>query len=346
MNSNETKFVCLLEELKTSCKLIKAGFGSLQEIDMSNDFYHLPHQLMASGLERFMKCYIALVYEGQYCSYPDMKYMKQFGHDLETLFKKICTDFYGGKTRPFVQEEFDFITTDPILQECIRIFSLFGQKGRYYNLDIVAGSLHGLINPEEEWERLESNIEDRTPFLNDFESLRRDYYPRVHSQLIAKLERFIRAIALQFTIGDHADQYGRLHQTSDVYAEFRNLRNEQLGTIDYRRSVRILQQKQEKQENWIKRSEQEIVSSKWPIRIVTKAEFEQEWPFRTNRVIVECQENQFCIVNIDGYDFALNGAAQSRFKMPFPHDAGLAILGKSVGPFIDMAFQLSKEADL
>ena len=342
MNDDLTKFLCLLEELETSCKLLKAGFGGLQEIDMGNDFYHLPHQLMASGFERLMKCYIALVYEGRNGSYPDVKYMKQLGHDLEALFKKICTDFYGGKTRPFVQEDFDFITTDPILQECIRILSLFGRKGRYYNLDVVAGSTDNPINPEEEWERLEARIEDGTPFLNDPELLYRDYYPRVHSQLIAKLERFIRAIARQFTIGNHADQHGRLQQTSVVYMEFQMLSDQQLGTIDYRRSVRILQRKQE---NWIKRSEQEIVSSKWPMRIVTKAEFGQDWPFRTDRVIVECQENQFCIVNIDGYAFALNGAAQSRFKMPFPHDAGLAVLGKSVGPFFEMAFALREKAD-
>ena len=343
MNADSTKFLCLLEELKTSCKLIKAGFGSLQEIDMGNDFYHLPHQLMASGLERFMKCYIALVYEGRNGSYPDMKYMKQLGHDLEALFKKICTDFYGGKTRPFVQEDFDFITADPILQECIRILSLFGRKGRYYNFDIVAGSTDNPINPEEEWERLEARIEDGTPFLNDPERLHRDYYPRVHSQLIAKLERLIRAIVRQFTIGGHADQAGRLSAASVEYMEFQMLRNEQLGTIDYRRSVRILQQERK---NWIKRSEQETVSGNWPTRMVTKAEFGQEWPFRTDRVIVECQENLFCIVNIAGYAFALNGAAQSRFKMPFPHDAGLAVLGKSVGPFIDMAFELSKDTDL
>ena len=342
MNSDLTKFSCLLEELETSCKLIKAGFGSLQEIDMNNIFYHLPHQLMASGFERFMKCYIALVYEGREGSYPDMKYMKDLGHDLEALFIKICTDFYGGKTRPLVQEEFDFIMTDQTLKSCIRILALFGQKGRYYNLDIVAGSPHSPINPEEEWERLESSIEDSTPYLNDPESLHRDYFPKVHSQLIAKLERFIRAIALQFTIGDHADRNRRLRQFSVVYGEFRNLRNEQFGTIDYRRSV---QMRKQEEKNWIRRSEQEIVNGAWATKIVTKAEFGPEWPFRIDRVIVECQDNLFCIVNIDGYAFALNGAARGRLNMPCPHDAGFAVLGKSVGPFIEMAFALRKEAD-
>ena len=331
------KFLCLLEALETSHELIKSGFGHLQEIDMTNTFYHLPHQLIASGLERLMECYISLVYDGQHGSYPDKKCMLSLGHNLEDLLERICADFYGGNARPFVQSEFDFITTDRVLQECIRILSLFGKKGRYYNLDVVTGAVETPIDPKEEWRELESRVEDATPFLNDPEALHRDYFPRVHSGLIAKMERLVRAIAMQFTIGDHADQSGRLSQMSVVYTHFRNLRDEQLGTIDYRRSVRIREQKKE---NWIKRSDPNIMGGVWPTRIVTKAEFEGEWPFRGDRVIIECRNDTFCIVNINGYAFALNGAARSRFKIPFPHDAGLAVLGRSVGPFINMAFAL------
>ena len=76
MNTGSTKhdelvkFVCLFEELESSRDLIKSGFGHLQEIDMGNTFYHLPHQLMASGLERFMKCYVLLIHDGRHGSYP------------------------------------------------------------------------------------------------------------------------------------------------------------------------------------------------------------------------------------------------------------------------------------
>ena len=331
------KFLCILDELETSRELIRSGFGHLQEIDMTNTFYHLPHQLLASGFERLMKCYISLVYDGQNGSYPDEKYIKCLGHNLGGLLKRICADFYGGTARPFVQSEFDFISTDQVLQECIRILSLFGKKGRYYNLDIVTGAAENPIDPKTEWEALELAVEDATPFVSDTEALHRDYYPRVHSQLIARMERLVRAIAMQFTLGDHADQSGRIRQTSQVYTDFRNLRDEQLGTIDYRRSVRILEQNKE---SWTKRKEHEILGGEWPTRSVTKAEFGGEWPFRADRIIIECRDDMFCIINIDGYAFALNGAAKSRFKLPFPHDAGIAVLGRSVGPFIDMAFEL------
>ncbi|TWT29130.1 hypothetical protein KOR42_55810 [Thalassoglobus neptunius] len=182
------------------------------------------------------------------------------------------------------------------------------------------------------------SVEDPTPFLSDMEAMHRDYYPRVHAKLIAKLERLVRTIALQFTIGDHTDESGHLMQMSTVYSDFRNLRDEELGTIDYRQSVRILAQEVK---NWVKRSEEEILNNHWPTRAISQDKFDGEWPFRYNRVIVELQEKLFAIVNIEGYAFALNGSAASRFNLPFPHDAGLAVLGKSVGPFTDIALSLA-----
>jgi len=341
MSTDLERFTCLLEELETSHKLIVAGFGTLQEIDTANAFYHLPHQLLASGLERLMKCYIALVYEDANGVFPDMAHMKALGHDLTDLLSKICNEFYGGRSRPFVQAEYDFITTDAVLADCVRILSLFGKFGRYYNLDVVAGSPHAPIDPKSEWETLESGIEDITPYLTDLEKLHRDFYPRVHSQIIAKLERLVRAIALQFTIGDHPDTKRRLSQTSCVYTDFRNLRDEEIGTRDYRRSVHILEQRDK--ENWTKRTEKEINASGWPTSEVSKDEFEGEWPFRSDKVIVELRENLFCVINIEGYAFALNGSAKSHLKMPFPHEAGVAVFGKSVGPFIEMAFALKED---
>ncbi len=332
------RFLCLLDELETSRELLKSGFGHLQEIDMGNTFYSLPHQLLASGFERLMKCYVAAVHKGRNGAYPDMAAMKSFGHDLESLLETICTEYYGGTQRPLVQQDLAFISTDSVLNDCVRILSLFGRMGRYYNLDVVAGAGYGPIDPRGEWEALESRVEDPIPYLGNLERLHRDYYPRVNSVLIAKMERLIRAIAMQFTLGEHADPEGELRRLSVVYGEFRNLRDDQFGTVDYRRSVEILKSDPDQ---WILRSDQEIAASGWPSLTVNRAEFGDEWPFRDDRVTVECRDGLFCIVNIEGYDFALNGAARSRFRLPFPHDAGVAVLGKSVGPFIDMAHGLS-----
>lgn len=337
MSTDLDRFLCLVDELETSHKLIRAGLGSLQEIDMTNDFYHLPHLLIASGLERLMKCYISLVHQDRTGAFPDMAFMKALGHNLVDLHGEICAKYYGGTARPLVRQELDYLTTDRTLHECIRILTLFGRFGRYYNLDVVAGSPHAPIDPKTEWEALERSVEDSAPFLCDTEALHRDYLPRVHAKLVSKLERLVRAIALQFTVGGHVDQFGNLRQTSVVFSDFRNLRDEQLGAIDYRQSVRILQQDQKK---WIKRTEQEILGGQWPTRVVTEDEFGSEWPFRIDRIIVELQDQLFAIAYIEGYAFAINGAAASRFELPFPHDAGMAVLGRSVRPFVEMALSL------
>ena len=296
MSGPSVKFLCLLQELEVSHKLIRSGFGSLQEIDMSNDFYELPQMLMASGLERLMKCYISLAYEDRYGSFPDKKYMKKLGHDLECVLQEICDEFYGGKHRPMVASEFDFITSDSVLLESVQILSLFGKAGRYYNLDVVAGGGGSPIDPRDEWERLETQVVDVGPYLTDQESLHRDYYPKVHSEIIGRLERLVRAVALQFTLGDHPDQFRRIGQSAPVYSDFRNLRDEQLGTIDYRRSVRIL--RQETKKKWVRRDDREILKGRSPTRVLTESEAEVDWPFRADRVILECREKLACVVSL------------------------------------------------
>ena len=331
------RFLCILEELETSVNLLTSGFGHLQEIDMGNTFYHLPHQLMASGFERLMKCYISLAYKGRNGSYPNEQMMKDLGHDLENLLSEIRSNFYGGRDRALLQEEYHYISNDQLLQECMRILSLFGKKGRYYNFDLATGAAKAPIDPTSEWSALEARIEDPIPFAHDPVSLYRDYFPRVNSKLIAKMERLVRAIALQFTLGGHRDGTGELRRTAPVTSQFRNLTDAQLGKTDYRGSVRILQQEKNK---WVRRAEEEITNGDWPTLVLTKAEFTGDWPFRENRVVLECRDRLFCIVNICGFAFALNGAARTKYGMPDPHDAGVAILGRSVGPFIDKALRL------
>ena len=329
---------CLNDELDTARKLIVEGLGDLQEIDMANDFYHLPHQSLASGLERLMKCYICLVHEARKGTYPSTRELKDFGHDLLQLSKTIEQSFFEMHNIPVLKDDNSFLKNDTLLKSILHVLSDFGKFARYYNLDVVTGKEKNLINPKEEWEALESKIEDKTPYLGEESTavLTQDYYPRVQSKIIAKLERFIRAIARQFTLGRHG---GKLQQYSCQLTSFRNLADEELGTTNYRRSVKILQKDQK---NWVKRSEKELQKSAWPTKTLTQAEFSGEWPFRAERVVIECRDSLFCIVNIRSYDFALNGAAASRFSVPWPHDAGVAIIGKSVGPFIEMALQLAE----
>ncbi len=328
--------ICLIEELETARNLITSGFGELQEIRMDNDFYHLPHQLLASGSERLMKCYFCLVHEARHGQYPDANFLKNLGHDLQKLKQKLVDDYFATNDIPLLRDDLEYLRNDVLLERIILVLSEFGQKARYYNLDIVTGSQKPPIDPKTEWEALERDVEDPTPYLSmdSMEALHRDYYPRVNAKIIGKLERLFRAVAMQFTLGKHG---GKLQQLSSIVGMFIMLKDEDFGTTDYRRSVKWFRQSKDQ---WSKRSKADVLSSRWPSTLISREEFGEAWPFRFDEVVVECREHLFCIVNIEGYDFALNGSAKSRFGYPFPHDAGIAILGKSIGPFIDLAFSL------
>lgn len=337
--NDTTRTMCLIQELETARDLITAGFGELQEIWMGNDFYHLPQQLLASGLERLLKCYFCLVHEARYGQFPDTRFLKAIGHDLLTAKEKLVDSYFSANGIPLLEQDLDFLKHDSLLDEIIHILSEFGKMARYYNLEIVTGSNKPPIDPKMEWERLETKIEDPSPYLTPdcMEALHRDYYPRVNAKIVAKLERFVRAVSMQFTLGKHG---GKLQQLSPSVFVFIMLEDEEFGTKDYRRSV---ERNRQTKDNWSKRSKAKVLKSRWPAALVSKSQFGEDWPFRSEEVVVECRENIFCVVNIEGYDFALNGSARSRFGYPAPHDAGLAILGKSIGPFIDLAFSLSSD---
>ena len=156
----------------------------------------------------------------------------------------------------------------------------------------------------------------------------RDYSPRVNSRLIGRMERLVRAISMQFTLGGHADPGGEIRRLADSYTEFRNLREDEFGTVDYRRSVKILKRDDDR---WVERSEEEIKADGWPTIAVSKGEFDGEWPFRRDGATVECPDGLFYVVNIGGYDFALSGAARSKYRLPFAHEAGVTVLGTLTG---------------
>ncbi len=340
MDDTLNKTLCLIEELETAKSLIVSGFGELQEIRMGNDFYHLPQLLLAGGFERLMKCYICLVYEARSGEYPSTEFLrKSLGHDLKKLKGKIIDEYFNTNCIPLLQSDLEFIKKDILLDKIISVLSELGQKARYYNLDIVTGSKKPPIDPKREWEELEREIEDPTPYLSldSMERLERDYYPRVNAKIIAKLERQFRSIAMQFTLGQHG---GKLKQFSPILSQFIVLRDAEFGTTDYRNTTKMAIRTKD---NWHKRKKVDALKSKWPSTLLNKDGFQSDWPFRSEEVVVELREKIFYVINIEGYDFALNGAAQSRFGYPYPHDTGMAILGKSIGPFIEKAFLLNNE---
>ena len=340
----------MYDELFTALKLIEIGFGEFQNLDLANDFYHLPFQLVSSGFERLMKCHICFGYHEKNHSYPSSAYLKKCGgkngHDLGELKNNILKTYFSIHGVPVLKDDYDFLSNDNDLRKLINLLSEFGKYARYYNLDVVTSAAKQSIDVRTMWENYEASIMTSNPELlkkfEDFE-FQKEESDSIQRKIIIKLEQFVRAISRQFTFGKLGD---KAKQFSFVFSPFIKLCDEKLGNRDYRKETTRYKEKENKPHkrtliDKIKRK----TNKKYISKRISRIDFYGDWPFYSDEIIIECRDKHWCIITIDGYDYALNGAAKGRFKIEDVHEAGMAILGKSVGPFIDMALELGEKIE-
>ncbi len=336
--------ISLIEELDTSIRLIKLGFGEYQNLDMANDFYYLPFQLISSGFERLMKCYICLGHIEKRSSFPEpLLFRKKLGHDLIKL-KNHIVDNYFQKNSQSLSDDLTYLKKDKDLEKLIGLLSEFGKFARYYNLNVITGEVDPGIDVKALWEEYETSyVLDNKVLLDKLKNFetRNEVLALIIKKIIEKLERFVRALSRQFTLG----KLGALAQqySSSVY-DFLMLKDSELGNIDYRKHTTRYEQRDHKPHKRTYKDEYNRKRNKdYNSRLITKENYDGKWPFYADKVIIECRQKHWCVVTIDNYDYALNGAAKGRYKIEDVHEAGLAILGESVGPFIDMALKLGQE---
>lgn len=348
MNENVIKDLHLYDELLTSFKLIEIGFGEFQNMDMENDFYHLSFQLLSSGFERLMKCHICFGVHEKRGKYPEFIELKKCGgdngHDLGELKKNILGSYFKTNGIPVLIEDHDFLSNNTELDRLIYLLSEFGKFARYHNLDVVTANKKPSINVKSLWEEYESGILTSDPnLMKKFENieLHEEVISTIQRRIIIILEKFVRSISRQFTMG----KLGAIAlQYSSVYHPFIMLRDEELGTKNYReKTTRYKTSPRKPHRQNIKDEIDRKFNNNYAHLYIRKKEYEGDWPFYHEEVIIECRDDHWCIVTIEGMDYALNGAAQARYKLEAVHDAGMAILGKSISPFIDMALSLKKD---
>jgi len=337
------KYFALLEEFETSDKLIKLGFGELQNINLNNDFYFLPFQLLSQGFERFMKAYICIGYFHKHGKLPDFNYLRKLGHDLEKLLKEIIDNYYIDFDRPQFDIDYDFLQTDSDFKKLLFIISEFGKLSRYHNFDLITDNAKIGVDTKKLWEEYENTILDKNDYekLMDFD-LNHEVYQKITHHIIIVFEKFVSALSRQF-IFKCLGQKG-LQLSATTAFEFSLLYDKDFGKKDYRKQTTKYKEIPKKvYKRTIIDEIQRDINPEYKSKKIKKAEYDGEWPFYVDEVIIECRQKHWCIVTINGFDYALNGSAQGRYKLENPHEAGMAILGKSYSDFRDMAFKLNDE---
>lgn len=342
------KDIFLDDELRTAHKLIEVGLGEYQNQREIGDFYHLHFQLLSSGIERFMKCYICLGYHEDNNVYPSFSFLKNCGgssgHDLISLKNYILTYYFKTNDIPVLEEDLELLTNNTRLYRILYFLSEFGKYARYYNLDVITDNKKPSIDVETEWKNFENTVLKSNSFLyskigqiEHTEAI----FDFIIREIIILIEKFIRALSRQFTIGglgQKASQWG------GVFYDFIVIQNSNLGNKDYRIKTTRYKKTEKKVHKRTKADEiQRKFNPKYKSKLIKKSEYPGDWPFYNDEVIIECRDRHWCIVTIENKDYALNGAAQGRYKIEDVHTAGMAILGKSTHEFIQMALNLFDE---
>lgn len=235
MSPTVKQHIALSREVSTSIKLIRAGLGQLQRIDVANDFYHLPMLTLASGFERLMKTIICLYTFRETGDYPSVKAFPpgRRGHDLIWLLDKITKECFDQEYLeiPVACKDVEYLRSDA-LRKLIEILSSFGQTARYYDLDIVLGKSPATPSPDQMWAQVEMAVlKEADDWVQRLKSAKLDeVYMRITTKFVIQLEMFTRALTRLFTIGGLGDEAKR--HTATI-APFLYLRDEELGTRVY-----------------------------------------------------------------------------------------------------------------
>lgn len=341
MNVNQDTFknIALLDEIETASKLIKLGFGEIQNISHTNDFYFLPFQLLSQGFERFMKSYICLGYYNLNSSYPPLGYIKKLGHDLEGLKQKILSKYFDDQGKYYLIEDRKFLDTDTEFKNLLSILSEFGKMARYHNYDIISGNESPSINPRELWGNFEQHVlKSRGLAKYSERDLENKIFGDIARSVIIIFEKFVSALARQFnfgTLGNHAKMF------SGHIFDFAMLYPDKLGLTDYRmNTTRFKMQPKKVHKRTMADEVERKVNPNFRSKKINKKDYHSEWPFYAEEVIIELRHKHWCVITIEGHDYALNGAAVGKYKLETPHDAGMAMLGLSIADFITMTLVL------
>lgn len=235
--NNAQRNIALVLEVERAIKYLKLGLAELQKINAANDFYDPVFIYLSGGLERLFKTFLCLNYRLENGCLPnDFKLLwgQHQGHNinyLKTEFEKKCEPI----ERLFGANDWSVMTEDVVINRICSALSGYGQRARYFNLDIILGNQQH-FDSKKEWELIETfvlkNHYGKAEYLKrtvNAEFLE-ESYKTCSRELTAKLELFFRAITRQFLFGKIKDEASRYIFS---FSYFSQMDDNQIGQTNY-----------------------------------------------------------------------------------------------------------------
>lgn len=181
--------LALLREAAIAGNSLSAGLTALRKANYAHPgVYSHAFFSLSIGLERMLKILYIMDYLIEHGIFPSDKNLRAIGHDIEKLFaqaKQIKTK-YGLSSGP------SDITVNCIEMRIVQFMSRFAKSARYYNLNLVTGSIsaNNVADPITDWFE---NVGQ--PVLERHFTVRREARVRRNAQVIETLVGDIMSVA-------------------------------------------------------------------------------------------------------------------------------------------------------
>lgn len=230
-SEEQLREIYLTLELESGISTIQSGLAVLQQgyLYRRNDFLFM--LLLATGLERMMKVVLHLHH---YEASGEFRAIWKT-HNLDRLRKRIVghcfTEDYLRRT--MARQDCDFMTSDPLLLDTFKVLTNFANRDRYLYMDSITDpALPNVADrwPSRQWAKLETGVIGSLDLVITADTVEATHL-RASREILIVIERFTRALGRLLTHGALGEQGKSL---SHLFADFRRLNDEQLGSHEYR----------------------------------------------------------------------------------------------------------------
>lgn len=203
------KAFALLAEMTATRNLLACGIYTLRSapfIDTTRD----PIMTMLSiGLEKLYKVTLGLIALDRDHVWPSQAQMKARSHDLAKMHQEVMDAMWASSEgRSYPRTVLEEARDDVVLIPLIEALSVYGSKGRFYNLDLL-GEAAQPVGPIAMWQEVEDAAftdpevlaARRRAFAPAYDNAAYDELTRLaHGRIAAAIERMWLALA---TCGSH-----------------------------------------------------------------------------------------------------------------------------------------------